>query len=62
MDIAVRQTIINIGASYRFLKLAIAFNSPFLKDYIESHKSYLDAYKKLTGNDFVYPQGVRKLI
>lgn len=62
MDISVRQTIINIGASYRFLKLAIAFNSPFLDDYIKSHKAYLESYKTLTGEEFVYPDGIRKLI
>lgn len=62
MDIAVKQTIKNIGHSYRFLKMAIAFRSPFIKKYEESHLYYLDAYKKLTGEEFIYPEGIRKLI
>lgn len=62
MDIAVRQTISNIGHSYRFLKMAIAFRSPFIKDYEKSHLYYLEAYKKLTGKEFEYPEGIRKLI
>lgn len=62
MDIVVRQTIKNIGHSYRFLKMAIAFRSPFIKDYKKSHSYYLDAYKKLTGENFEFPEGIRKLI
>lgn len=62
MDLALRQAIINIGHSYRFLKMAIAYRSPFLKDYEKSHLYYLEAYKKLKGEDFIYPEGVMKLI
>lgn len=61
MDV-VRLTISNIGHSYRFLAMAIAFNSPFIEDYKQSHLYYLETYKKLTGKDFIFPKGIKKLI
>lgn len=52
----------NIWHSYRFLAMAIAYRSPFVKDHKESHLYYLKTYKKITGKDFIFPEGIEKLI